>query len=131
MKNIDDQKLLADLVKRAEAGEHTKFELIKAWHEYKYYKTSCRAVEMLIDSIRRSAKQLFKKYCKAIELGQADVTTLLVRNVLLRTKEFYEKEAEIIFDMITEYEAYLMNGNLLDSFFGEIRPISEMRDFRK
>lgn len=130
MNKLDEQQMLADIVKRAEAGEHIKFEYIRSWKEYKQRKMNCYAVDMLVDSFEHSTKSMLRRYCKAIIRGNADVTTLLVRNKLLTTKAFYEKEREMLLDMLHEFEAYLMDSNLLDSFFGEIRPISECWDRR-
>lgn len=131
MNTLDEQQMLADIVKRAEAGEHTKFEYIRSWKEYKQRKMNIRALDMLIDSLEHSTKSLLKRYCRAVEKGQADVMTLLVRNKLLTTKAFYEREITMVADMISEYEAYLLEGSFLSQFlFYEIRPISECWDRR-
>jgi hypothetical protein len=131
MNKIDEQQMLADIVRKAEAGEHTKFEYIRSWKEYKQRKMNCAALDMLIDSLEHSTKVLLKRYCRAVERGQADITTLLVRNKLLSTKAFYERELNMVADTISEYEAFLCDGNLLSQFlFYEIRPISECWDRR-
>jgi hypothetical protein len=131
MNNLDQQQMLADIVKRAEAGEHTKFEYIKSWKEYKQRKMSYSALSMLIASLEHSIRSLLKRYCKAVEEGRADVTTLLVREKLLTTKAFYERELAMVADMISEYEAFLWDSNFLSQFlFYEIRPISECWDRR-
>lgn len=123
--------MLADIVRKAESGEHTKFEYIRSWKEYKQRKMNCTALDMLIDSLEHSTRSLLKRYCKAVIKGNADVTTLLVREKLLTTKAFYERELDMITDMIYEYEAYLMDCNFLSQFlFYEIRPISECWDRR-
>lgn len=127
----DDKELLAEIIKRAEAGEHIKFEYIKSWREYKTRILNYKATEMLIKGIERSTKSLLKRYCSAVELGQGDVTTLLVRKALLDTKSFYDKELAMIDDMISEYDAFLHDGNFISQFlFYEIRPISECWDRR-
>jgi hypothetical protein len=90
-----------------------------------------KATELLVNSLDRSARVLLKRYCKAVEVGQGDLTTLLVRNVLLDTKKFYESELSMFGDMISEYEAFLRDGNFLSQFlFYETRPISECWDRR-
>jgi hypothetical protein len=127
----DDKELLAEIVKRAEAGEHIKFEYIKSWREYKTRILNYKATELLIKGIERSAKALLRRYCKAVELGQGDVTALLVRSALLNTKHFYDKELAMIDDMISEYDAFLHDGNFISQFlFYETRPISECWDRR-
>lgn len=131
MNNQDQQQVLADLVKKAEAGEHTKFEYIKSWREYRQRKMNNTALDLLIDSLEHSTKLLLKRYCRAVEKGQADIITLLVREKLLATKAFYERELAMIADMISEYKAYLWDNNFLSQFlFYEIRPISECWDRR-
>ena len=131
MNNQDQQQMLADIVKKAEAGEHTKFEYIKSWKEYKQRKMNCYALDMLIDSLEHSTRLLLKRYCRAVEKGQADITTLLVRNKLLATKAFYDSELAMVADMISEYDTFLWDGNFLSQFlFYETRPISECWDRR-
>ena len=127
----EDKELLAEIIKRAEAGEHIKFEYIKSWREYKTRILNYKATEMLIKGLERSAKSLLKRYYKAVELGKGDVTTLLVRKALLDTKSFYDKELAMIDDMISEYDAFLLDGNFISQFiFYETRPISECWDRR-
>ena len=127
-----NNKMLAELIERAEAGEHTKFEYIRTWREYRTRKINRRALKLLVRGLNKSSKSLLKKYCKLVKTGSADVTMLLARNALLKAKEFYTKELEIVTDTIYEYEAYLMeDGNFLGSFVGETRPISELRDYRE
>jgi hypothetical protein len=131
MSNQEDKELFAEIIKRAESGEHTKFEYIKSWREYKTRILNYKATEMLIKGRERSTKSLLKRYCKAVGLGQGDITTLLVRKALLDTKRFYDKELTVIADMISEYDAYLLDGNFISQFFFyETRPISECWDRR-
>jgi hypothetical protein len=131
MKDLEDQKLLADLVKRAESGEHTKFTWICSWSEYKSRQMNKRALKMLVSSLEYSTASLFKEHCKAIQNGTADITNLLVRNVLLQTAAFYRLELAMIEDMLDEYIAYLMDGNFLGQFlFYETRPWAECWDRR-
>ena len=128
---MDKQQMLADIIRKADAGEHTKFEYIISWKEYKQRKMNCAALDMLIDSLDHSTRSLLKRYCRAVEKGRADVTTLLVRERLLTTKAFYESEFMMIADMLSEYDAFLRDGNFLSQFlFYEIRPISECWDRR-
>lgn len=131
MNNQDQQQMLAEIVRKAEAGEHTKFEYIRSWKEYKQRKMNCAALDMLIDSLEHSARSLLKRYRKMVEKGDADITTLLVREKLLTTKAFYERELGMIQDMLSEYEAYLWDSGFISQFlFYEIRPISECWDRR-
>lgn len=131
MKDTNDQKLLADLVKHAETGEHIKFEFIRDWKTYQSRRLSYKATKMLVRSLKYSTKSLFREHCKAVTNGSADAMKLLVRNVLLKAAEFYEHECDILLDIIDEYETYLLyNFNIIFAYLGEIRPISELTDYR-
>lgn len=131
MNNTEDQKLLAELIKRAESGDHTKFDYIRSWAEYRSRQINKRATKMLVNSLEHSAASLLKTYCKDITKGTADVTKLFARNILLRAAEFYKLEFAVIEDMISEYEAYLFDGNILEQFiFYESRPFAECWDRR-
>jgi archaellum biogenesis protein FlaJ (TadC family) len=131
MNNQDQQQILADIVRKADKGEYTKFEYIRSWKDYKQRKMNCAALDMLIDSLEHSIRSLLNRYCKAVEKGCADITTLLVREKLLTTKAFYERELGMIQDMLSEYEAYLLDSGFISQFlFYEIRPISECWDRR-
>jgi hypothetical protein len=124
-------ELLAEIISRAESGEHSKFNYITSWRVYKTKTLSRKATQLLIHSLDRSANTLFKRYCKAVKGGNGNVMDLLVRNALLRTKKFYEKELAILEDMISEYNAFLIDGNLISQLLlSEIRPISECWDRR-
>lgn len=128
----EDKELLAEIIARAETGKHTKFEYIKSWREYKSRMLNRKATEMLIKGLDRSSETLLNRYCKAVELGQGDITSLLVRETLLKTKSFYDEELTIIEDMISEYIEFLWDGGFISQFiFYEIRPISECWDRRK
>lgn len=130
MNNPDDQKIFMDIIKRAESEEHTQFEYIRNWQEYAARKTNQRALRLLVKSLNTSINKLLKKYCKAVRLGNADVTTLLVVNKLTQTKSYYDTELAAIDDMVCEYDAYLMDGKLLFAAFGEIRSDSDCWDRR-
>lgn len=130
MRNIDTQKVLTDVIKRAESGEHTKIEWIRDYKTYRRCKLSLRAVKILISSLEYSAASLLNSYCKEITKGITNFNKLLIRKSLLQTITFYKQEFDILQDMIYEYDAYLMDGNYLMALLGEIRPISELWDRR-
>lgn len=124
------QNILLELAHYTEAGEHTKFQLLRNWQEYRF---TCRAkmtLKILTKTLRATANKTFKGYCKAVAAGNADLNKLLAYKYTVKILNFYVKELEIITNMVYEYEAYLMEGHLLDSFFGEQRSIELMWDHR-
>lgn len=131
MNKNDYTQVLAELLNRAQAGKHTKFEYICTLREYKFRKIERRTIKFVIKNLNSNAKSLFKSHCKDIKQGTSDVTKLLLRNAILSAIEFYREEFLIFDDMIREYEAYLACDHFISSFVGEIRPISEKHDHRR
>lgn len=125
------QQTMAEIIERANAGKHMPFEYIRNWTDYRRRKVSRHALKLLIESLTYNTNSMLDQHCKAVINGCSDISQLLVRNVLLQTIKFYENELAMIEDMINEYEAYLMDGNMLDSWlFNEYRPLSECWDRR-
>lgn len=116
---------------RAESGEHTTPEWIRSLAEYETIRVNKRALELLVNNLEYCTNSLLKEYCKHVKHGDADVMKLLVRQELLRSTDFYNKELAIITDMLHEYEAYLRDGNIIRAFFfNDYRPDSELWDRR-
>jgi hypothetical protein len=132
MNNSEDNNIIIDLIKRVDTAEHIAFEYIRSWPEYRTRQLNRRAIRMLIKSLDYSASNMLKEHCRTVYTGSADATKLFARRIIMRAVSFYQQELDIINDMISEYEAYLMEGNFLDQFlFYETRPISECWDRRK
>lgn len=134
MTNTEDQKLLATLIDKAEANDHTKFTYICHWTDYRSNRVARRALKLLINSLDAGAASLFNKHCEAVLEGSFGVTNLLIRNTLLKTASFYKAELAIIEDMLSEYEAYLFHdiSNFFKQFiFYETRRYAECYDYRR
>lgn len=124
----DTQELLLDLIEKARAGEHTKFEQLRFFNEYAGGRVTLRATKKVADILEGSANTLFKKYCKAIRQHQADVNLLLAYRQLQQAVDFYKEEQQIIQDLLTDYENWLFDGNFLKAFlFGEERDTWNIR----
>ena len=125
------QEMILKVIEHAETAKLSEFQLITTWAEYRNYKGKCKAFKLLVNGLRKSSNRLFKKYCRAVTNGISDFTTLLAYQRLIATKEFYEKEVEILTDMIDEYETYLFSGDLFWAYIGFRRREEDMIDFRK
>lgn len=131
MNKSESQQFLADLIAYAEAGKKLPFSFICNWRDYRKYRISKNTFSMIVESLNYAANSLLEHYCKDLQKGTADFTDLLVRKSLLKAVEFYNCEMLMITDMIYEYEAYLMCGNLLWAFLGKERERCEMYDHRE
>jgi hypothetical protein len=127
-----EKDLMTELLSKAKAGEHIQFQFITTWKDYIRLKKIYRANQLLITSINKSATKLFRKHCKAVAAGKADVTNLLAYKATIKVLDFYEEELGVIFDMLDEYEAYLFDGNFISAFlFGDPRLHVECYDWRQ
>lgn len=127
---MTDQKLLSELTAFTEAGEHTKFELLQNWQEYRFTRKVRYALRILTGSLRRSADKLFKSYCNNVILGTSDVHELLAYRQIVNIYDFYLEELSIVDNMLDEYESYLLAGNWWDFVFNSQRPIDKLWDHR-
>jgi hypothetical protein len=124
----DTKELLLDLIEKARAGEHTKFEQLRFFSEYAGGRITYGATNKVVEVLEDSANTLFKKYCKAVTQHQADVNLILAYKQLQQAVDFYREEQRIIKDNLTDYENWLFDGNLLKAFlFGEERDIWNTR----
>jgi hypothetical protein len=123
--------LAAELVHKAESGQHRQFQFLRSWQEYSEIKELQRAHVLLTSSINKSANRLFNNYCKSVTAGTADVFNILAYSRTIDILNFYKEELDILTNMIYEYEAYLMEGNLIDAWlFNDYRPDNKLWDHR-
>ena len=128
MKTNED--LMSELIYNAKSGNHRQFQFLRSWKEYSRAKQIRRTHKLLVASIGQSATKLFKKYCKQVSEGNADVIKLIAYCTTVDVLRFYEVELKTIEDMIVEYECYLVNGNWLDFILGTQRPVDKLWDHR-
>jgi hypothetical protein len=131
MKDKETQQLIVSILDFARDTKPSEFRLLRTWQDYKLYKNKRTAYKLLVRGLNRTSNRLFKKYCTGVSIGEGNINQLLAYQQLQTTLRFYEHELEVFTDMVYEFEAYLMEGNYLASFLGEIRSISDMHDFRK
>lgn len=131
MKDKEIQQLIISVLDFARETKPSEFRLLRTWKDYLLYRRKRTAYRLLVQGLTRASNQLFKKYYKGVSLGEGNVNQLLAYQQLQQALRFYEHELEVFTNIISEFNAYLMKGNLLSSFMGEIRPISDVHDFRE
>ncbi len=122
---------ISNLIEHARAGKHIEFQFITTWRDYKFYKKERKALRLAVKCLGKGCKNLLNSYCKNVKNGSADVINLVVLTTLTNTLEFYREELDILENMIYEYEAYLLEGNLVYAFLEFPRPESELWDHRE
>jgi hypothetical protein len=127
---MTDQNLLMELAAFAEAGEHTKFQLLQNWKEYRITRKVRYSLVLLTNSLQSTADKQLKQYCRSVCVGSAEVRELLAYNAVINILKFYLAELDIIEGILEEYEAYLASGNWTDFVFGIQRPLDKRWDHR-
>lgn len=129
--NTPSKQLLSDLIEHATNDHNIDFKFIDTWKEYLTVRHSRHGVKLIIKTFRSNCNRLFRQYCEELAADTATISKLLVYQVLNNAINFYEREFSILSDMIDEYEAYLMSGNLIDTLiFNDSRPIDKLWDHR-
>ena len=127
---MDDQNILQDLLSLGESGNHTKFELLRNWQEYRDMRKVRYARKVALRYLQELSDNQLKNYCKAVSAGASDVCKLFAYTYITKVIAFYAEELRITEDMLDEYETYLLSGNLIDFIFNLQRPSDKLWDHR-
>ena len=126
MKKIDQETtlLIQDVIDKALNGQSQPFRPIVCWSEFIYYHRCASANKMIIKTLKRAAKNLFKEYCRDVIAGISDITKLLAYEQLLDIEVFYETELDTIKRMLDDYDEYLGDWfNFFDALAGGRREV--------
>lgn len=116
--------LIQEIINKALEGTAQPFTPILYWGEFRYYSKWVRSTKLIIKTLRKSANNLFKEYCKDVIAGTSDITKLLAYQQLLDIKDFYEKDLKTIQSMLEDYDEYLGDfGNFINALLGGKREI--------
>lgn len=125
--NMTDQEttlLIQEIITKALDGTAQPFKPILYWGEFRYYSRWVRSTKLIIKTLRKSANNLFKEYCKDVIAGISDITKLLAYQQLLDIKDFYENDLKTIQSMLDDYDEYLGDfGNFIKALLGGERDI--------
>ena len=118
MTDQETTSLIQDIINKALEGKAQPFRTILYWSEFRYYWGWVRSTKLVIKTLRASAANLFKEYCKDVIAGVSDITKLLAYDQLLAISEFYENDLNTVKQMLDDYDNYLSKGNFWYSLLG-------------
>lgn len=121
VKDNEFYEMIEKLIKHALTGESTKFELLRSWREYKYYKSIIKSYKSVLAGLKPGANRLYNSYCDDVASGKGTASKVTAYKQMLDVLNFYENEISTISDMVREYQLYLFDGHFIASFFGEQR----------
>lgn len=117
------EQIIAEIIERAQCGQFTKFHFIKSFDEFLCLREEARIAKLNIENLTIAADKLFKKYCKEVIEGTANVGNLLAYAEIIDIVDFYKTEVTTFERMLNEYKKYLCQGNFIRAFLGEERDI--------
>ena len=121
MTDADARQLTKDIINQALEGKFIEFRYIRAWREFRYYNQTAVSTKLVIKTLKTSAKNLFKSYCRDVIAGISDVHKLIAYTQLLDIIAFYQKDLDTLKRMLDDYKDYLSQGNFWYSFWGGYR----------
>ena len=119
------------LISVALKGEHQEIELLRSLDEYEVCMILRRATMKVSKAFKKQAKRVLKQYFSEVTTGYSSIDTFKTYRTFAICASYYEAEAEMVEDRLSEYKAYLDAGHLLDAFLGRERVEEDLHDFRK
>lgn len=120
------------LVERALRDEHTKFEFIRSFDELLASYKCKRAIKTVAKGFAKTGRNILKTYLNGIKNDEENLDLLFSYRQIKTCQDFYEKDAAIVADMISEYNCYLRYGHLIKSILlNQYRPEKDLTDWRK
>lgn len=123
MQDTETQQLLLNILTYAQERKYTEIHPITTWAEFKLFCNKKRATKIIIKTLYKASKNLFKTYCRDVAAGSADFTKLLAYSELQEVIAFYERDLILIKRMLDEYDNYLGQGHFWYSFLGGKRQL--------
>ena len=124
MTEQDTKLLVQDIINKAQEGRAHPFRPILYWSEFRYYHRWVFSTKIIIRTLKTSADNLFKAYCKDVIVGVSDVAKLLAYQQLLDITAFYESDLATIQSMLDDYDEYIDSfGTFINALLGGRREI--------
>lgn len=126
----EEKELFKNLVQTALAGKNSEFEFIRCWHDRCSIKNYVIQMSSIINMFTKLCKTTYKTYLNQINLDLQDIQVLLALKQFKQCRDYYKQERSIALDMLDEYTEYVLRGHILDTLMGEIRPDTDLVDYR-
>lgn len=124
MTESESKQLLLDIINKAQSGEHLPFRPIVCWEEFRFTSRQVKSTKLVIRTLKASAKNLYKEYCRDVIAGISEISKLLAYSELCDIIAFYEEDLKTLQLMLDEYDKYLGDwGNFWHAFLGGRRNI--------
>ncbi len=130
--SADQEELFKALTERALVGTHSSWEWVRTLAECCVLYQAKRGLLKIVELYENVSAAVYREYCSQVLAGTAEFEMILAVKQFQVCKEFYIKEADLIKDMLDEYDAYVGSGHFLDQVvFGKTRETWHLWDHRK
>ena len=129
-KEVKIDPIFQQLIEKALINENRPFQFIGNLQERSVTKTCIHATKKVIKLFKQLEKSSALTYSELIKQGRQNVDVLLAHIQFKQCVKFYEKELITLKDMLKEYRAYVLSGNLMKTLLGIYRSEQDMIDYR-
>lgn len=127
----EEKELGQAVLDRVQNNQYSEFSLLTSLQAFKGAKLYRGVIKKVKEGFKAEATRCFNKYLQDAANNKADFRDLLKFRDLRHCYNFYQKEYNIIDDMIDEFRCYLRsNENFIRLRLGKVRTEEEMVDFR-
>ena len=97
---------------KALSNKSSTFEFLRCLEDYFATKQYIRGVDIVINIFNNILKDTSKIYNEQIKTNSQDLGIILALKQFLQCRDFYLKERDLAWDMISEYKAYVFGGHI-------------------
>lgn len=126
-----DENTTRELVDRARAGDHIKFQFIHNLGERFAAKKIFYAIKSVANGFAITADHILAEYLSEQAKGNDRIDLIISYKQVMDCCKFYLDDAAILKDMIKEYRCYVFSGHIFSNIIcGRARPEEDEIDWR-
>lgn len=125
-----EAEMLKYIMQKAFTEENSKFTFIVSWQHRKAVKEYLQGMKQLVKTFNLKADMLEREYLEQILTDTQDVNLLTALVQILHCRDYYQREVDVVKDMLDEYRCYIHSGHLINTLLGIPRPKSDFIDYR-
>ena len=126
-----EAELLRVIMHKAFTEENSKFQFIVSWAHRRAVKEYLKGIKQIVKTFNLKIDLIQREYLEQILTDTQDINLLTAMVQILHCRDYYQRELDVVKDMLDEYRCYIHSGHLIDTIIGVQRPPQDLIDFRK
>ena len=130
--NISEgEEFFTALVQKALTQKNSDFDFIRSWSHRVAVKTYLAGIQSVITAFAKLVDSTYETYITQVNSNTQDLQLILALKQFKQCLDYYNKEADIVYDMLDEYWSYIWSGHILDTLVGKLRSEEDLVDHRE